>query len=299
MKASHIRNLIRKGEGTKLEWKDSSILSNPFKLARSIAAMANNEGGLVLIGVKDDGTFEGMASKKEHEEHIMNIAAENCDPPIRLTFQKVKISRSADIYVLNVPKRKQTAFHGVKTKDGLVYFIRTGSTVRQMRPHELIELVESGVETEPYTSSEKGMLWLSRKLVGKVSAGLHLSPSGAMLALVSVGILSIIGSLLLLFRIESSGLVSLVIQYPWWLSTLLVIWLILGALLSISIPTIAIETRCPTCKSFFSFRKTRTVILEKRTVDENLEEWRVRNHYQCGNCGYEEEKLEFEKHRTE
>ena len=76
MSSDEVLQLIKQGEGELIEWKDSRILNNPIKLARSMAALANHKGGLILIGVKDDGTIEGMEYEKGHEEYIMNVAAE-------------------------------------------------------------------------------------------------------------------------------------------------------------------------------------------------------------------------------
>jgi len=291
--------LIQQEEGTKLEKKDSRILNNPFKLAKSMTAMANQEGGIILVGVKDDGAIEGMKSKKGHQEHIMNIATDKCEPPITPTFQRAKISRDADVYLLTIPKRKQDLYHGVKTREGLVYFVRVGSRIREMRPYELSRPRDRGVETKPYTPSEKGRFWLNEKLLTIVDTRLNLSPAKGMLILIAIGVLSIVGALLLLFRIEDSKLVVLTTNYPWWINTLILVWLICGAYLSISVPTSAFETRCPTCNSFFSFKKVRSEIVEKRTVSEDLEEWKVRNLYRCDACAYEDEKPEYEKHRTD
>lgn len=47
--SNDILRLIEQGEGTKLEWKDSRVLDNPFKLAKSMTAMANQDGGIILI----------------------------------------------------------------------------------------------------------------------------------------------------------------------------------------------------------------------------------------------------------
>jgi hypothetical protein len=293
-----ILNLINEGEGELVEWKDSRILNNSFKLARSMSAMANLKGGLILIGVKDDGTIEGMKYEKGHEEFIMNIASENCDPPIRPRFGKVPVPEEGYIYVINVTRRKNGVFHGVKTKDGLVYFIRVGSTIREMSPHELSKSESKGVETEPYTSQERGLLIVTDKLLSSISGRTGWGLVKTMLVLGIIGALSAAGSTLLIFGI-ALGRFGPSSNYSWWTYTLLAIWLILGAYLCVSIPTIASETRCPACKAFLKYKIAKKEILSKRKKNEQFEEWKVRNHRRCDACGYEEEKVKYEEYRLD
>ncbi len=299
MDSDGILDLVKQGEGERLEWKDIRVLKDPFKLAKSITAIANQKGGLIFIGVKDDGTIEGMKNKKEHEEHIMNIASDRCNPPIRLSFQRVKVKVESYVYVLSIPKGKMDIFHGVRTAEGLVYFIRVGSTIRGMLPHELSGLGAKGIKVKPYTSYEKGLLRFGRKLVGLVSTRLNQSPTRAMLILILIGVLSISGALLLFFGFEAGRLSVRSGNYPWWANAIIAIWLVIGIYLSISIPSAGYNTKCPVCNSFFAFTKISSEVLEKRTKSNNLEEWTVKNLRRCNSCKYEKEKTQFEDHSIE
>jgi ATP-dependent DNA helicase RecG len=51
MKQTDIDILLREGEGSMLEYKES--LSSSF--ARDLVAFANSSGGKILLGVRDDG----------------------------------------------------------------------------------------------------------------------------------------------------------------------------------------------------------------------------------------------------
>lgn len=295
---SKIFNLIKQGEGEKLEWKDSKILSDPFKFSKSMAALANQKGGIILIGVRDDGVLENMKKKKGHEEHIMNIAVQNCDPPIKPIFQIVSVTNEADVYVIVVPQKKTNLNHGVKSKDGLVYFRRVGSTIREIPPYQMSQPQDEGVEVSPYTITYKGVLFLSDRLVNAISTQFNFSTIKSMIALFIIGIFSLFGGLLSFYRIKEGRLI-LFANYPNWINISLLVLIILGIYLSISIPTSAFETRCPTCKLFFTFKKVKTNVLDKRTINKDLEEWTVRNLYQCEACGYEKEKLEYKEYRRE
>lgn len=140
----NIDEFITKGENQKVEFKKSDILRNNVELAKQMTAFANTNGGTILIGVCDDGTIEGMRAKKEHENHIMNIARDLCDPPLAPQFFIIP-RPEGDIYRIEIP-RYQKFPHSAKTRDGRVYFIRVGSTVRETTPHELAILFESAKE---------------------------------------------------------------------------------------------------------------------------------------------------------
>ena len=55
MKQSDLDILLREGEGSMLEYKES--LSSSF--ARDLVAFANSSGGKILLGVRDDGKVVG------------------------------------------------------------------------------------------------------------------------------------------------------------------------------------------------------------------------------------------------
>jgi len=56
MKQTDLDILLREGEGSMLEYKES--LSSSF--ARDVVAFANSSGGKILLGVRDDGTVVGI-----------------------------------------------------------------------------------------------------------------------------------------------------------------------------------------------------------------------------------------------
>jgi hypothetical protein len=139
-----INELIVEGEGQTVDFKKVEILSDSIKLAKVMVAFANTTGGRILIGVCNDGTLEGMKSKKEHETYIMNVARDRCIPPLAPKFSVVR-KPEGDIYVVKV-LRYQKLPHAVKTREGNVYFVRVGSTVRAASPSELALLFEGARE---------------------------------------------------------------------------------------------------------------------------------------------------------
>jgi len=64
MKKQHpIKILIAQGEHQQLDFKFE--ISDAAKIARSLVAFANTDGGKLLIGVKDNGVIAGVRSEEE------------------------------------------------------------------------------------------------------------------------------------------------------------------------------------------------------------------------------------------
>lgn len=80
----YIHRLIGEGEHEHQDFKFA--ISDARKIARSISAFANNDGGRLLIGVKDNGHITGV--RNEEDIYMIEHAAESyCDPP-----QQVEVS---------------------------------------------------------------------------------------------------------------------------------------------------------------------------------------------------------------
>lgn len=79
----YIEGLIAEGEHEHQDFK--FLISDARKIARSISAFANNGGGRLLIGVKDNGTIAGV--RNEEDIYVVEQAAERyCRPPQQVEF---------------------------------------------------------------------------------------------------------------------------------------------------------------------------------------------------------------------
>lgn len=80
----HINRLVEEGEHERQDFK--YLISDARKIARSISAFANNAGGRLLIGVKDNGTIAGV--RNEEDIYVIEQAAElYCRPAMTLSFK--------------------------------------------------------------------------------------------------------------------------------------------------------------------------------------------------------------------
>jgi predicted HTH transcriptional regulator len=59
----YLRKLISEGEGQKLDFK--YCISDSKKIARTLSAFANTDGGKLLIGVRDNRSIAGVRSDEE------------------------------------------------------------------------------------------------------------------------------------------------------------------------------------------------------------------------------------------
>ena len=87
-------------------------ISDCKKIARSLVAFANTDGGRLLIGVKDNGSISGVRS--EEEKHMIQTASEMfCNPNVYFQAKEWNINGKTVLEVI-VPKSK---YHKHKAPD--------------------------------------------------------------------------------------------------------------------------------------------------------------------------------------
>lgn len=93
----YIQRLIAEGEHCHQDFKFE--ISDARKIARSISAFANTEGGRLLVGVKDNGKIAGIRSE---EEIYMIEAAANmyCKPTVELQTQTYHVEGKTVLEIL-------------------------------------------------------------------------------------------------------------------------------------------------------------------------------------------------------
>ena len=79
----YLLSMIREGEHQQQDFKYR--VADACKLAKSVSAFANTDGGRLLIGVRDDGHLSGVRS--EEEIYMMHQAAyKYCKPEASIKF---------------------------------------------------------------------------------------------------------------------------------------------------------------------------------------------------------------------
>ena len=130
--------IISNGENSGVEFK-RDILQN-HQLAKELVAFSNLEGGMVLLGVDDDGTIAGL-TRKNLEEWVMTACRDKIRPGVIPAFQTIRdVEPGKDVAVVRVPRGGDV--HSQWHENRNTYYIRVGSQSREPTPQELGRLFQ-------------------------------------------------------------------------------------------------------------------------------------------------------------
>lgn len=130
-----IQRQLASGEDARAEFKevvlgDRGVRSpNAEDMAGEMVAFANAEGGVIFLGVEDSGIVRGLPEERlaDVERWVVNVATNNCDPPIRPILRKERLPQpgGAEAIVMLVEVRRGLYVHGTS---GGRHYVRVGSS---------------------------------------------------------------------------------------------------------------------------------------------------------------------------
>ena len=139
---------IAGGEGSTVEFKRDDVDSK--KLAKEIVALLNSHGGMLLLGVEDNGNISGLVhAAKKAEERIFNICANGIEPAVIPQWDTVRVNGKY-VGVLTLPP--DSAHKPYRTKQNGKYYLRAGSVSRECTREELGRLFATSPVGESYIS---------------------------------------------------------------------------------------------------------------------------------------------------
>lgn len=116
----YISKLIAQGEHQQLDFKFG--VNDSRKIARTLAAFANTDGGRLLIGVKDNGSIAGVRS--EEEFYMIQAASEMFTrPAVPFEVKEWTINQKRVLEVI-VPAVKGVLHSAPVEKDNYLIYIR-------------------------------------------------------------------------------------------------------------------------------------------------------------------------------
>lgn len=97
----NIKKLILDGEGLKVDFKKT--IPNYEKIARTLSAFANTNGGKLLVGVEDSGEVTGVKSEEEEKFMLGTAGSSYCHPPVVPRFEEVYLDNRL-VLVAEIPE---------------------------------------------------------------------------------------------------------------------------------------------------------------------------------------------------
>lgn len=141
MLKTELLEIIANGESSGVEFKRDDV--RPEKLAKEIVAMANLRGGMILLGVEDDGTVSGI-QRDDLETWIMDTVFGRYVHPMLLPFYEiVSVGDNKRVAVVSIAMGTSKPYV-VRHNNREDIYVRVGSTSRLATREQQARLFESG-----------------------------------------------------------------------------------------------------------------------------------------------------------
>ncbi len=135
---TELLEIIANGENSGIDFK-RDVLQNQ-DLAKELVAFSNLDGGMVLLGVDDDGNITGL-TRPRLEEWVMTACRDKIRPAIIPFFETIKnVEQGKDVAIVRVPRGGDV--HSQWHNNRNTYYIRVGSQSREPTPQELSRLFQ-------------------------------------------------------------------------------------------------------------------------------------------------------------
>lgn len=135
---TELLEIISNGENSGVEFKRDDLQNHA--LARELVAFSNLEGGMVLLGVEDDGSVAGL-TRENLEEWVMTVCRDKIRPAIIPFFEVIRDAEPGkDVAIVRVERGFDV--HSLWHNNRNTYYIRVGSQTREPTPQELSRLFQ-------------------------------------------------------------------------------------------------------------------------------------------------------------
>ena len=146
MNKTDLLGLIVSQQNSRVEFKRDDC--HPDDLTKEMSALLNLAGGVILLGVEDDGQITGLTkSQREAKEWVMNIARNNLQPTAIPVWTSITMNDGSVVGIAELPADSPGKPHKAKRGKAWVTYTREGSKSREA------------------TQEEEGRLYQAAKLV--------------------------------------------------------------------------------------------------------------------------------------
>jgi predicted HTH transcriptional regulator len=154
-----LKSTIANGEGQKLEFKFE--LNDARKIAQTLSAFSNADGGTILVGVKDNGQIAGI--RYDEEYYVLDAAATMyCKPPVNLEHRTFQLDNKTVLEVKIKSVENKPVYAEIASGQWIA-FLRSGAANFKVTPVHL-ELMKSAGKSNPppavFTEKQQNILHL-------------------------------------------------------------------------------------------------------------------------------------------
>ncbi len=138
MTRTELLEIITNGENSGVDFKRDTLRNQD--LAKALVAFSNLDGGMVILGVEDDGSISGL-SRDHLEEWVMTACRDKIRPGIIPFFEIIKkVEPGKDVAIIRVPRGSDV--HSQWHNNRRTYYIRVGTQSREATQEELKRLFQ-------------------------------------------------------------------------------------------------------------------------------------------------------------
>ena len=135
---AELLEILQHGENSGVEFKRDAVANHD--LAKELVAFCNLAGGIVVLGVEDDGSVGGV-TRPALEDWVMTTCRDKIRPAIIPFFEIIHdLEPGKDVAVVQVSRGYDV--HSLWHNNGTRYYIRVGSQSREATPEELRRLFQ-------------------------------------------------------------------------------------------------------------------------------------------------------------
>ncbi len=133
--------IINNGESSRVEFKRDTV--RPEQLAKEIVALANLQGGILMLGVEDDGVISGI-SRADLETWIMDtVFGRYVHPLILPCYEEIQLDDGKRVAIVSFPQGISKPYV-LRHNDREDVYIRVGSVSRLATREQQAQLYSTG-----------------------------------------------------------------------------------------------------------------------------------------------------------
>ena len=142
MNLSELKAHVALGEDSRRQFKQD--VTNVDALAAEMAAFANSEGGVLYLGVADDGELPGLgrADVARINQMISNAAAQHIRSPLSVQTENLELENGRLVIILTVPKGIDRPYFD---RNGIIW-LKNGADKRRVNSKEELRRLFQSVD---------------------------------------------------------------------------------------------------------------------------------------------------------